>query len=332
MIFFSWVVIDVLAALCAVATIQQPRLRRNETTPSTPSHLALTSSDGNLNLGYGDTGRDPKYFSLFYDMGEDLSDKSTYLNVLKALRDFAKLPFTGHFHGGFWSIPGYEDVMVAIDPDERLQVNYAMWALEDTISHMIIFNFDSCRTHMYYNYGRGRGPVKVGLIQISKPTARTISTETNSTTALESSAVDTTSLDDDDVSISNNSVTSLGARNWEVREHLNGARLSKAVVFTLIYGAIIRMAELPRSSFPLRRAATIPHEGWELTFQAWDPRARDFGYEQLQWMLNQIPKGMYSNNKFQAGEVVMVVDDQYVGKAGFSRMRTTGSAVVEQKQ
>ena len=336
MICSSWILISALVATTTAKTVQQPPLHYNGTRPSVSNKLTLTIANESNNAeieALGDPGRDPKYFSLFRNLGQDLSDKSTYLNILRVLRDLAKLPITSHFHGGRWSAPGYEDVMVAIDPHPELQVNYAMWALEDTYSHMYMQNFDGCLTHLYYNRGRGIGPVEVGLLQVSRPIGPTLSTGINSTTALGSvrnatvGNITSTDMDSDEYNVGPSTITakSLSARDWEIRQNLNGRALTKNIVFTLIYGAIIRMAELPRSRFPLRAGASVRDGGWELEMRPWDAQAT-FTYDQLQYMLYKIPLGMYANRQFKAGSVVLVVDEQFVGYAEFKRSPLTAVA------
>ncbi|KAL8824443.1 MAG: hypothetical protein Q9191_005053 [Dirinaria sp. TL-2023a] len=311
-----------LAGVCAAATLPHPSLRINSTTTSASNLLTLSQSPEVWYDNLSVTAKDPRFRVLFRDTGEDLSDKSTYLNVLRALWDLSKLPFISSFSAARWSIPEYEDVMITVDPDRSfprlLQVDHVMWALEATVQQIWQSNFHSHQVQLAYDYGGEVGELVIGFMQISRPTRPVISTGTNSTSEPGPNATFAIGIP---ATTTNGTITSLDARGWALKQHLTGPRVPKNVIFTLIFGAIIRMAEFPRSEFPRHDIQFIRTPGWALGIKS--SESQNFEYEQVQWMLYHIAKGMYGDNKFRLGSVIMTVNEQTVGYAEFRRRPST---------
>ena len=90
------------------------------------------------------------------------------MNILAVLRELSRQQFNDHFHGGEWSIGGYDNVADHIPPHPRLRVNYAIWGLNQGVAHMNGKGYQSVEVHMFFNGGRGVGPVDVGIIRILK--------------------------------------------------------------------------------------------------------------------------------------------------------------------
>lgn len=315
------------ATLAAAAAIQQPALLSNTLTDPFPI-LNISAPNGQV-LQPGKSslrGEDPRFFCLMKEGKYDLPDKSVLMNALKLLEELSKYPFDNHFHGGEWSTPGYEDVRIDIPPQVRLKVSFAMWGVARAVAHMNIKGYTSLQLSMFYNGGRGVGVVEVGTIyfvetrrvqRTAGPTPETLSLTAplpTNITYLDSSTI-----------ISGYSISTLGAPNYNLKILLEGARLSRYGCFASIFAGINEAASWDRSQ-PLDGSAEVvggDTVNVGLRFRPWNlPAAPPYlEYTPLIWMLAHVPRYMIRTNRFQAGEFILEIDGQPVGRGEVFRTR-----------
>ncbi|KAL8648123.1 MAG: hypothetical protein Q9226_006132 [Calogaya cf. arnoldii] len=316
------------AAISSAASIPNPSQLIPIATNDVPTVNLITPDGQPLHSGNPSLGtRDPRFFVLIRPGGYDLPDKSVFMAVLKTLKELSGLPFADHFHGGGnWYAPGYDGVRVTIPPHPRLQVRFAMWALADGVAHMNTNGYQSLEIHMYFNGGRGVGPVEVGIVQILRRRPETLSPSpefpANSTT-FENATID-------DVGVS----SSLGVPNYSLRPNFQGARLMSYGVFASIFGCINEVAATDRSQpFKARGDIMGSEEGLSLMWRPWvfEPYGPPYlYYDQMIWMFDHVAKFMIRNNRFNAGEFVLLVDDVPVGYGEFKRVRRPGIAATDE--
>ncbi|KAL8852599.1 MAG: hypothetical protein Q9221_002595 [Calogaya cf. arnoldii] len=291
--------------------------------------VKLTTPDGQP-LHSGNTspgGRDPRFFVLIRPGTYDLPDKSVFMAVLKTLKELSGLPFADHFHGGGdWYVPGYDGVRVTIPPHPRLQVRFAMWGLADGVGHMNTKGYQSLEVHMYFNGGRGVGPVEVGIVQILRRRPETLLSPSpefpaNSTT-FENATIDEVG------------VSSLGVLNYSLRPNFQGARLTTYGIFASIFGSINLVAATDRSQpFKAQGDIMLSEEGVSLIWRPWvfEPYGPPYlYYDQMIWMFDHVAKFMIRNNRFNAGEFVLLVDGEPVEYGEFQKVRRLGIAATEE--
>ncbi|KAL8873625.1 MAG: hypothetical protein Q9198_006996 [Flavoplaca austrocitrina] len=217
-----------IATISFAAIISNRSLPESSTADALPSR-ELTIPNGPI-LQSGNSGlgaKDPRFFTLVKDGDEDLPDKSVFMNILAVLRELSRQQFNDHFHGGEWSIHGYDNVAVHIPPHPRLRVNYAMWGLNHGVAHMNGNGYQSVEVHMFLNGGRGVGPVEVGIIRILKSNRVNRKPETDPAplphraqlAANATSFRNTSGVDEDNVS-------SLDTPNYNLRPNFQGPRIS----------------------------------------------------------------------------------------------------------
>ncbi|KAI4280237.1 MAG: hypothetical protein L6R38_004604 [Xanthoria sp. 2 TBL-2021] len=325
------------AAFSSAARISKPSLLLSSAVDALPT-VNLTTPDGRtLQSGNSSLGaEDPRFFVLVRDGTEDLSDKSVFMAVLRALGELAKHEFDEHIHGGEWSAPGYDDVAVVIPPHPRLQVRFAMWGLAGGVAHMHGKGYPSVEVHLYFNGGRGVGPVEVGIIQILKrhPIHRRAETgpETLSLTTqlpANSTAPGNTSI------FGEGGVSSVEIPNYNLRTNFRGVRLSTYGVFVSIFASINEVASMDRSK-PLEVRADIRggSENVGLIFRPWvfQPYGPPYlYYDQMLWMFDRAVKYMIRNNRFNAGEFVLLVDNEPVGFGEFHKLQMWPVALKDEK-
>jgi len=291
---------------------------------------------------------DPRFSALVREGDDDLSDKSVYMNILRALLSLSKYPFTDHFRGGSWSYPGYKDVAITVEPDPRLQINYAMWGLQEGLTHMGVTEFRALELRMYWN--SGAGPKRVGAIifqrstpeqlgmnesaaivnsitlgplldisssSVSLPIPTRVSTvlELTSGTAL-SPPIPKSPFSSYPISINSTAYTSfvdIPNAHLAAFFELEGARLPKYDIFACICEGIVTIAGIPRSE-PFRAIATITSYSSTIEIQIcpWNvhshPELAQLLPEDVIYLLGKIPIYMEARNKFQEGTFVLEKD------------------------
>ncbi|KAI4278689.1 MAG: hypothetical protein LQ337_000851 [Flavoplaca oasis] len=318
------------------AIISKSSLPEVSTADALPSR-ELTIPNGPI-LQSGNSGlgaQDPRFFTLVKDGDEDLPDKPVFMNILAVLRELSRQQFNDHFHGGEWSILGYDNVAVHIPPHPRLQVNYAMWGLNQGVAHMNGKGYQSVEARMFLNGGRGVGPVEVGIIRILKSNRVNRKTETDpaplpprAQLAANVTASRNTS------SVDGNSVSGLGTPNYNLRPNFQGPRLSTYGVFASLFAAITEVASWDRSRPIEAQGQTVGGvTNVALKFRPWvfQPSGPPYlYYDPMMWMFDRVAKYMIRYNRFNAGEFVLLVNDQPVGFGEFSRLRRRAAHVAEE--
>ena len=119
-------------------------------------------------------GVDPRFSTGAQETGNDLSDKSTYMNGLKTLIRLSDYGFTEPIRESSWSWSGLADVTILIQgpsPGKTLETRFAIWGLWDGIGHMAQMSFPSIRLTLFWSGGI------VGYIDVYKTPSRRLGVE-----------------------------------------------------------------------------------------------------------------------------------------------------------
>ncbi|KAL8833964.1 MAG: hypothetical protein Q9176_007720 [Flavoplaca citrina] len=296
-----------IATISFAAIISNRSLPESSTADALPSR-ELTIPNGPI-LQSGNSGlgaKDPRFFTLVKDGDEDLPDKSVFMNILAVLRELSRQQFNDHFHGGEWSIHGYDNVAVHIPPHPRLRVNYAMWGLNQGVAHMNGNGYQSVEVHMFLQWWTRRWTGRAPLPHRAQLAADAASSR------------NTSGVDED-------SVSSLDTPNYNLRPNFQGPRLSTYGVFASLFAAIAEVASWDRSRPIEAQGQTVGGStNAALTFRPWvfQPSGPPcLYYDPMVWMFDRVAKYMIRYNRFNAGEFVLLVDDQPVGFGEFSRLQ-----------
>ncbi|KAL8887764.1 MAG: hypothetical protein Q9215_004704 [Flavoplaca cf. flavocitrina] len=281
-----------IATISFAAIISNRSLPEISTADALPSRKLTIPNGPILQSGNSSLGdQDPRFFTLVKDGDEDLPDKSVFMNILAVLRELSRQQFNDHFHGGEWSVRGYDNVAVHIPPHPRLRVNYAMWGLKQGVAHMNGNGYQSVEVH----------------------------TCSSMVGALDRSIFRNTSGVDED------NVSSLDTPNYNLTPNFQGPRLSTYGVFASLFAAIAEVASWDRSRPIEAQGQTVGGSTKvALTFRPWvfQPSGPPYlYYDPMMWMFDRVAKYMIRYNRFNAGEFVLLVDDQPVGFGAFSRLQ-----------
>ena len=323
-----------LATTCYAATTQPfLRLAHNGTSQYIPPRLDGTLSNFPV---------DPRFSVDFYAIGYDISDKSMYMTGLQAMRDLSRLPFDSLLMRKRWSDPQYGDVAIdIIQRGPNLLVKQAMWSIFKALLIMRGIQFRAMQGVIYWTEP-GQPKKEVGRLFIIKSTSSisvpgSIEPPENITQHASKDAGDThirpvavSALEEaeSNVNTSKNNSTSLevqGARN--LRVEFEGPTLNKQGVFICIYGGILGAASAPRPFVDFHHASlNDDRTNVELDFKIWsgpEPKgAPKLKPDDIVFMLYSIPRYMYNNNKFRAGQFVLLLNNLPVLEGFLARERS----------
>lgn len=335
---------SLILSLCGLLTLSSAAVivPHNRINSSKPPNSNLTIAGANVLLFITNISLavpDPRFSIHIREGDDDLSDKSTYMNILGALLFLSKYPFTDHFNGLRFSYPGYKDVAITVEPDPHLQINYVMWGLNLGLFHMGQRDFRDLDLHMFWD--SGAGPEEVGIIFFEKaapgqlrlngnaqimnstalgplkdvtPTSVSLPISSQDSTVLElpsgpapSPSTLRSSLSSYPISTNtrvNTSAVDIPNAHLHASFELGGARLPKYDLFECICEGIVFLASVPRSEIITDIISFYNHrDTLEVEFHPWNPTAPQ-GYifpEDIIYLLGMIPKYMYAENKFQEG-------------------------------
>ena len=342
---YSILQIAILALQCSAASIQ-PWLQLIGDAPLDPTSL---SSNQTTLPGSGSPVSvvDPR-FSFVTQVGDqDLSDKSTIMTCLRALYELAPSGLQ-HFLGVSridFSNAEYGDVKVFIRGfSPAFQVRHAIWAVATALFNAYLNEWKTLAMDLWWEYSPSRPKLRLGRLDIALafPSAGeavlkaseiqsnlSIASDLSSILTATSGPLALSNGSDSNVSITADGATSLSARRRKsLRVDFEGARLSKGAVASAISGGFVRVAASPRSSpFQIEyHRIGDPAINVNLAIDKWpEPRISPpyLEYEDVLWMLYKIPRYMYENNKFQAGEFVLLVDEQPLASGSIKKSRAT---------
>ena len=284
-----------LAIVASAATIQ----RRDVV-----SQLSIL----NTSLPASTSPYDPHFFTLYWELPDQpLIEKDTYLLALDALQYLAYLPWSdAPFEGCSFHEPESKDptIVIAMEGYNHFTVKHAMWGLVEAMSHIIERDFASVDAMLYYDYGRGIGPKRVGEIRFRDPHNHRSG---QMRTLLGSSLNQSTQLNASTLGIGDIGV--VGNRDVRILTEFQEAPVSKKGVFTAVYGSIVGLASQNRLR-PLSTAARIECNSVKLEFQPWElpPRVPFVDYMTLVYTLASLPKKMYIGG-FLGGRFVLEIGD-----------------------
>ena len=318
-----------LAALCCAATIQPfLRLDPNGTREYIPPGLEKPLSFFPV---------DPRFSIDLYTMNTDISDKSMYMTGLRAMRDLSRLAFDDLIAGRRWSDPQYGDVeIVLLSFAGNLRAKHAMWSIFKAMLTMGRDQFRAMRGVIFWTEpGQPRNEIgRLLVVKVNEPGP--IEPLENGTSHASVDVRDVHSRDvaiatnlepDSNITASKNDTTSLKAqRKRDIRVEFEGPTLNKLGVFICIYGAIIGAASAPHPFIDFHHASlNDDYSNVELEFQLWpgpqpshSPRLK---VDDIVFMLYSIPRYMYGNNKFRAGQFVLLVNDVPLLEGSTGRLR-----------
>ena len=209
-----------------------------------------------------------------------------------------------------------------------------MWGLNQGVAHMNGKGYQSVEVHMFLNGGRGVGPVDVGIIRILKSNRVNRKPETDPAPLPPRAQLATKATASRNTSgVDGDNVSSLDTPNYNLRPNFQGPRLSTYGVFASLFGAIAEVASWDRSRPIEAQGQTVGGStNVALTFRPWgfQPSGPPYlYYDPMMWMSDRVAKYMIKYNRFNAGEFVLLVDDQPVGYGEFSRSRRRAAQVAE---
>ncbi|CAF9916505.1 MAG: hypothetical protein HETSPECPRED_002932 [Heterodermia speciosa] len=306
-----------LTTVCGAATIQPfLRLDYNGSNKDIPPGLEEE-------LSYFPV--DPRFSIDLSALGYDISDKSMYMTGLKAMRELSRLPFDSPIADVRWSYPQYGDIEIAlVSTNANLEAKQAMWSIFKAMFTMGRDQFRIMRGIIFWTEP-GQPRHEIGKLFVLKGRGSGLALSSKNGThhaskdgrvALTRREADSTLLEADSaVTTSKNDTTSLKAqRNRNLKGEFEGPTLSKLGVFICIYGGILGTASAPRPFVGFDHASLDDEPTHvELEFNV-RPDHRPGGPPKLEaddivYMLYSIPKYMYNNNRFRAGQFVLLVND-----------------------
>ena len=332
--------LGLLATLCCAATIQQPSLlhldHNNGNNSSSNNDRLILPAD---TLSF--VPMDPRFSIDLFTLHYDISDRSVYMTGLRAMRDLSRLPFDGLVAGGSsrWSDARYGEVEIALlGLDANLKAKHAMWSIYQAMLAMGREDqFRAMRGTIYWRTEPGQPRNEIGKLLVVKGSSvrvpglpllpveedsvrngthhassvntRDVAIPPHAGRRPESNATTTTTTS------KNDTTTSLQVRRTRnVRVEFEGPTLNKLGVFICIYGAIVGAASAPHPSADFHHASLNDEQTRvELDFKLWsDPQRRvspRLEIDDIVFMLYSIPRYMYDNNKFRAGQFVFLVND-----------------------
>ena len=303
-----------IATICCAATIQPfLRLAHNGTSNYIPPGLKQSLSFFPV---------DARFSIDLYTLNYDISDKSMYMTGLKAMRELSRLGFDDLTASTRYSDPGYGEVEIAVlSFNGNLKAKHAMWSIFKAMLTMGRDQFRAMRGVIYWTEP-GQPRNEIGrLLVVQGSATRLVGLLENGTNHVSVDARDAHSRHvaittqpepESNVTNSKNDPTSLKVRRTRnIRVEFEGPTLNKLGVFICIYGGIIGAASAPHPFVDFHHASlNDDRTNVELEFKLWsDPQPRSPGLrtDDIVFMLYSIPRYMYDNNKFRAGQFVLLV-------------------------
>ncbi|KAL8831866.1 MAG: hypothetical protein Q9191_000618 [Dirinaria sp. TL-2023a] len=301
-------------------TIKRPALDDDHDLLFSYQPLILSDSTANLSLK---ADRDPNFFALFRNHQPELSHDSVYINFLGLLKELAFQRIQDFMPGRTFSDRRYNDVQIAIESLPPLTFATAMWGLEDSLSHMFLHgNFKSCETHLFFDYGPGISPIKIGETRV-RPTAFSTDSTRNLTVPVNSTELSTNSVTSAKNAIPLAPVPKVSLDrpppHWEIAENFDGPSLTQDQAIWLACEMIIKMAEL-RPEYLHGEADITDHEVTLMIKPAQMPETIGppyFFYDQIIYLVHKIAKYMIKRNIYRAGQFVLKFRGQPVGFGEF---------------
>ena len=322
-----------LATMCCAATTQPfLRLAHNGTSQYIPPGLDETLSYFPI---------DSRFSIDFFALDYDISDKSMYMTGLKAMRELSRLPFDSWLLRRKFSDPQYGDIAIDIlGLSPNLAVKHAMWSIFKALLTLGFDQFRGLHGVIYWTEPEqqrqelGRifvikstssvsvpgivGPPENGMHDASKDAGDAL---------VRRVAVSALKEAESNVTASKNNTTSLqvqGARN--LRVEFEGPTLNKLGVFICAFGGIIGAASAPRPFVDFHHASlNDDRSNVELDFKlrsdVYPGRTRKLNYDDIVFMLYSIPRYMYDNNKFRAGQFVLLLNNMPYLEGTMGRIR-----------
>ena len=299
-----------LTTVCGAATIQPfLRLDYNGSSNHIPPGLEEELSSFPV---------DPRFSMDLHTLGYDISDKSMYMTGLKAMRELSRLPFDSPIAYVKWSYPEYGDIEITLlSTNVNLEAKQAMWSIFKTLFTMGRDQFRAMRGIIFWTEpGQPRHEIGKLFVLNGRGFGLALSSTNGTHHASKDGRVALTRREADSaVTTSKNDTTSLKAqRNRRLKGEFEGPTLSKVGVFICIYGGILGAASAPRPFVDFQHASLNDGAtGVELEFNVrsdHQPRiSPKLEADDIVYMLYSIPKYMYNNNNFRAGQFVLLVND-----------------------
>ena len=297
-----------------------------------------------FDLGANSELVDPRFFTTYYKGDIDLSPKSVFMTCLTALYDLSRYNFERSFHlddHKIWSKSKYDNVVINIFALSReFATKHEMWAVFAVLLHALQDDaFAFMRMTLFWTDAPGQERRPIGDIFLETADApfdiRSSDIYNNFTGFINTSSTSISdpwtlpilpNVSDPSVSFTDNTITSLSAeRSREVKVGFDGPTLYKWGVFSSISAAFLWMASLPRSAL-----FQFPKQGFggnrnnaHLEISHWPPprtEAPFLEYADVTYMLYNISRYMYQNNRFRAGAFVLIIDEQPLANDTFTKV------------
>ncbi len=272
----------------------------------------------------------------------EISDRSSYMTCLTAQRDLALQTYTRPIilREDFGN-PSYGNVGITIRAVfPKLEVRHAMWAIIPLLRFLDDHQFMATRLRLFWVLDH-QAPLFLGELSISARSGgpnvlefegnttaanRTGPPEvTQTTTTIQLPQLLNSSESDNDVSIGQNVITSLDAPRRSVFFELEGASLPKLGILEVLAAIMVAYAEKTRHPFTFSGVSQMHGGGIvKIDISLYDPSGpgQSVIYEDLLFMLYQLPRAMYQNNKFREGTFILEVQGRPLVKGEISKIRT----------
>lgn len=284
---------------------------------------------------------DPRLQLDSFTADVEISDRSSYMTCLAAQRDLALRVYTLPMLREDFVNPSCGNVAIVIKGVfPKLEVRHAMWAIIPLLRVLDENMFMATKLRLFWVL-ENQAPLLLGELSIlarsggpnvlefeGNPTAakRTGPPEvTQTTTTIQLPQLLNSSESDNDVSIGQNVITSLDAPRRKVFFELEGASLSKLGILEVLAAVMVRYAEKTRHPFTFSGVSQMHGGGIvKIDISLYDPSEPDQSviYEDLLYMLYQLPRAMYKKNKFREGTFVLEMQGRPLVEGKISKIRT----------